>query len=159
MPSETKVTAFLQALVVCGLGWATILTGGCGAAARVETPLTAGPLAGNDPHDKTEFWYQLARRPAVSNDEAFHALLLYFAGSDPAKDYPGRIAELKTRKMLPANFDRPANEMIERGVVALAIARGADIKGGVTMQLIGGSERYADRALQYRGLLPAGSPN
>jgi hypothetical protein len=146
-------------LVLGCLIWAAALTGGCAAPARVAAPLTAGPIAGNDPHNKTEFWYQLGRRPAVSNDEAFHALLLYFNGDDPAKDYIGRVAILKQRKMLSAGFDRPADEMAERGVVALAIARAADIKGGLTMQLLGGGERYADRALQYRGLLPPGSPN
>src|SRR5690242_11806218 len=131
MPSETKVTAFPQALLMCGIervpqvadfgelsravlrdlcgapasspaltSWRTrtsalrailaigligsaLLSGGCGAAARVQAPLTSGPLAGNDAHEKSEFWYQLARRPAVSNDEAFHALLLYFSGNDP----------------------------------------------------------------------------
>src|SRR5438309_387794 len=123
MPSDTRAMGFLRTMLAGATVSIAALAGGCGAPARVVEPLTSGPLAGNDSHQKTEFWYQLARRPAVSNDEAFHALLLYFDGTDPSADYPGRVAALKTRKMLPATFDRPADEIAQRGVVALSIAR------------------------------------
>ena len=136
-----------------------VATGGCAGPTRVADPLTGGPLAGNGASEKTAFWYQLARRPVVSNDEALHGLLLYFADDDPSADYAGRVNELKRRGMLSTAFDRPGDEAVERGTVAYAIAQGAGIKGGLTMQLLGSSTRYADRALQYRGLLPAGSPN
>src|SRR5690242_1878474 len=45
---------------------------GCGSA-HVAAPLTSAGLGTNDPHARMEFWYQLARRPVVSNDEALHA--------------------------------------------------------------------------------------
>ena len=122
---------------------ALALAPGCAAPARVPDPLTRGPLGKADDADvRSEFWYQLARRPAVSNDEAFHALLLYFAGpaSAPA-DYAGRVAALQSRGMLPAGFDRPADEMVERGTVAVAVAEGAAVKGGVTARLLGPTPR------------------
>src|SRR6266705_5622722 len=88
-----------------------ILLGGC-QTARVAQPLT-GKLSGNDPDSQLEFWHTLATRPVTSNDEAFHGLLLYADGQDPAKDYNGRLSTLKSRKMLPANFERPADQAAE----------------------------------------------
>jgi len=144
----------LGLLLIGALG----ITSGCGTPARVAEPL-AQTLAGDAPERQSEFWYQLARSPSVSNDDAFHALLLYFDGGDPAPDYAGRVALLRERRMLPDGFDRPGEEVVERGTIATAIARAAQITGGVTMQLIGVTPRYADRALQSRGLLTSGSPN
>src|ERR1051325_11494830 len=132
------------------------MTVGCHSA-KVAQPLT-GKLAGNDPDAQLEFWHTLATRPVTSNDEAFHGLLLYADGQDPAKDYSGRVATLKQRKMLPHNFDRPADEAVQRGPLALAICRALDIKGGVMLRLTG-AERYAVRELQYLELYPPSGPN
>src|SRR5438067_2623124 len=90
--------------------------------AKVAQPLT-GKLSGNDPDSQLEFWHTLATRPVTSNDEAFHGLLLYADGQDAAKDYAARVSELKLRKMLPANFDRPADMDVERGTLAVEIWR------------------------------------
>jgi len=132
------------------------LAGGCHTA-KVAQPLT-GKLGGNDPDSQLEFWHTLATRPVTSNDEAFHGLLLYADGQDPAKDYAGRVQTLKSRKMLPANFDRPADQAVERGPLAVAICRALDIKGGVMLHLTG-AQRYAVRELQYLDLYPPSAPN
>jgi hypothetical protein len=125
--------------------------------AKVAQPLT-GKLAGNDPDSQLEFWHTLATRPVTSNDEAFHGLLLYADGQDPANDYAGRVRTLKSRKMLPANFDRPADQAVERGPLAVAICRALDIKGGVLLRLTG-AQRYAVRELQFMDLYPPSAPN
>src|SRR5688572_18124489 len=44
-------------------------------------------LAGNEPERQLDFWHTLAVKPLVSNDEAFHALLLYIDGKDDAQTY------------------------------------------------------------------------
>jgi len=125
--------------------------------AKVAQPLT-GKLAGNDPDSQLEFWHTLATRPVTSNDEAFHGLLLYTSGEDPAKDYPGRVAVLKQRKMLPGNFDRPADEAVQRGPLAQAICKALDIKGGLMLRMTG-AQRYAVRELQFLELYPPSGPN
>ena len=125
--------------------------------AKVAQPLT-GKLSGNDPDSQLEFWHTLATRPVTSNDEAFHGLLLYADGQDAAKDYAGRVSTLKSRKMLPANFDRPADQAVERGPLAVAICRALEIKGGVLLRLTG-AQRYAVRELQYLDLYPPSGPN
>src|SRR3954470_24302214 len=133
-----------------------VFVAGCHTA-KVAQPLT-GKLAGNDPDSQLEFWHTLATRPVTSNDEAFHGLLLYADGQDPDNDYASRVKTLKSRKMLANNFDRPADQAVERGPLAMAICRALEIKGGVMMRLTG-AQRYAVRELEFMDLYPPSGPN
>jgi hypothetical protein len=132
-----------------------VLTGCQGA--RVAEPLTA-KLSGNEPESQLEFWHTLATRNLTSNDEAFHGLLLFLDAQDPANDYDGRVKALKDRGLLPKAFNRPANQAVERGVLATALVRTLKIKGGVMQRLTGDNPRYAVRELMYLDLYPPSSP-
>ena len=138
-------------------GAAVILLAGC-QTARVERPLTA-EWGGNDPDSQLEFWHRLAEEPVTSNDDAFHGLLLFFDGEDPAADYAGRVAALRERGLLPGGFDEPAEQAVTRGTLALALVRALDIRGGVMMAFPGRNPRYAVRELQFLGLYPPSSEN
>jgi hypothetical protein len=135
-----------------------LLVIGCHAA-HVSDPLTQKyPSA--DPDQQMEFWHQLNDRPVACNDEAFHGLLLYLDGDDPNADYAARVNAMKSRGMLPAGFDRPADEAVTRGNLAVAIARALQIKGGIVMHVARTSPRYATRELIYLDLYPTtSSPN
>ena len=133
------------------------LTLGC-RSAQVAHPVTA-ELAGNDPDSQIEFWHTLAQRPVTSNDEALHGLLLFVAGEDPATDYTGRVEALHQRQMLPKGFDRPAEEAVQRGTLAVAICRILEIKGGAIMTVFGPSPRYATRELQFMNIYPPSAPH
>lgn len=126
--------------------------------ARVERPL-ALDHGGNDDFEQLEFWHGLASRPVTSNDDAFHGFLLFLDGSDPASDYAGRVATLRSRRMLPARFDQPAGQAVERGTLAVAIVRALEVEGGLLLRLLGPTPRYAVRELQFMGLYPPSSPN
>jgi hypothetical protein len=118
----------------------------------------APELAGSDPDAQMEFWHALPQRRVASNDEAFHALLLFIDGSDPAPDYPARVQAMTDRKLLPAGFNGSAEQAVKRGTLAVARASAIRIKGGLSMRLFGPSPRYAVRELQYVGLFPPSSP-
>jgi hypothetical protein len=126
--------------------------------ARVEQPLTR-TLAGDDPAKQVEFFHELASRPVACNDEAFHGLLLFLDSTDANADYAARVAALKARNMLPADFDRPAEEAVLRGNLAVAIAKSLGIGGGLMMHFMPTSGRYAMRELIYLDILPPGSPH
>jgi hypothetical protein len=137
-----------------------VLAGGC-QSARVARPLTLDH-GGNDDFEQLEFWHALAERPVTSNDDAFHGLLLFLDGNDPASDYSGRVSTLRSRKLLPTNFDQPPDRAVERGTLAVAIVRALKIQGGVMLSLFGHTPldtRYAVRELQYLELFPPSSPN
>src|SRR4051794_32058631 len=133
---------------------------GC-ATPRAGTPLTQG-VAGNDMRSRLNYQRQITDRRICSNDDAFH-LLIQFANDgnvDPCADYTQRLQWLNDRRMLPASFDRPADEAITRGTLAVAIARMLNIRGGILMHALPQSERYATRELVYRGIYPPdSSPN
>jgi hypothetical protein len=132
--------------------------------AQVGQPALASkltPEAANLPAGQIEFWHALNGVPQATNDDAFHALLLYFDTKDDSADYAARVRTLKSRRWLAGDFNEPGGAAVTRGTVAAALCRALNFKGGVTMLLLGGgpSPRYALRELQYRGLLPDSSPN
>ena len=124
---------------------------------KVAQPL-APEIAGNDPEAQLEFWHALPQRKAISNDEGFHAILLFVDGQDAATDYDGRVQLLTERKMLPSGFKESAGQTLRRGTLAVALTQALSIKGGFTMRVFGPSPRYAVRELQYRGVYPPSSP-
>jgi hypothetical protein len=126
--------------------------------AQVGEPLTAR-LGGNDTDSQMEFWHSLAGQNLCSNDEAFHGLLLYLDGTDPANDYAGRVRVLKERKLLNAGFDQPANQAVSRGTLAVALVRALKIKGGLLQRMTNDHPRYATRELMYMELYPPSSPH
>jgi hypothetical protein len=140
-------------LAFCALA---ILLAGC-QTATVQTPVT-GKFSANDSDSQMNFWHELADQSVTSNDDAFHALLLYADSHDNAKNYNERVAAMKSRGVLPESFSEPANQAIERGVLAVAIVKMAGIKGGWVMHVFGPTQRYAVKELEYDGIFPPSSP-
>jgi hypothetical protein len=135
------------------LSLAALFIGGC---ATVQRPVVAD-LSGDDQDTQIDFWHTLATKSVCSNDDAFHALLLDFDGTDPNATYDARVEALKQRGFVGGGFNRPANEGVMRGTIAVALCKAAGIKGGVTMHLFGLNGRYCLRELVYMGLLPPSS--
>jgi hypothetical protein len=133
---------------------ALIGAGGCHSATGKTVPAA---LAGNDPGAQIEFWHSLNDQTVASNDEVFHGILLFTDGKDDSKDYAGRVATLKARKMLPWGFDEPAERAVSRGTTAVAIVQMLKIRGGLTMSLLGPIPRYSVRELIFMNLFPPGS--
>jgi hypothetical protein len=112
---------------------------------------------GNEEQQQLDYWHEVATKPLISNDEAFHGLLLYLDGKDDATAYDQRVATLRARGFLPKNFNRGANDALERGTLAVPLAKHLGLKGGLTMRLTGVTPRYATRELEYRGVYPPSS--
>src|SRR3954466_8698455 len=123
---------------------------------RAGTPL-AQDVRADDPMGKLKFQRQITQRRICSNDDAFHLLIQYANGEDPCEDYTARLQWLRQRQMLPDGFDRPADEAITRGALAVGIARVLNVKGGIVMRVLPRSQRYVTRELVYRGIYPSGS--
>ena len=93
----------------------------------------------------------------MTNDEAFHALIIFAEEYDPGSDYADRVKWLKLRGYLSGGFDQNANGAVERGTVAQILAQILDIKGGLTMRLVGPHPRYATQELVFLGIMPPSS--
>jgi hypothetical protein len=125
-------------------------------AARVSEPLTR-TLASDE--SQLDFWHELNNRPVTCNDDAFHGVLLFLDQADPNPDYSARVNALKTRGLLPKDFDRPGDEAVSRGTMALVISKTLAIKGGMMLHLSPDCPRYAVRELVYLELYPPSTPN
>jgi hypothetical protein len=135
-----------------------ILLGTIGCSSTPLSQALAPEFARNDPDAHLEFWHALPERKAVSNDEAFHAVLLFVDGEDASADYGQRVQALKDRGMLSDGFAEAPASPVRRGTLAVALSHALDIKGGLTMRVFGPSGRYATRELQYAGVYPPSSP-
>ena len=133
------------------------LLAGCNTA-KVSRPVVAD-LSADDMDTQLDFWHTLATKSVTCNDDAFHGFLLDFDGTDPSKSYAERVAKLKSRGLLLPSFDRPANEAVTRGTIAVVLCKAADVRGGVILLATGRSERYCLRELQYLDLMPPSSTN
>jgi hypothetical protein len=150
---KTQILILVVSAGLIGVGAAA----GC-KTAHVDQPLTA-ELGASDADTQLEFWHTLAQQTVTSNDDAFHGLLLFLDGTDASTDYAGRVETLKSRKLLPAGFNQPAEQAVDRGTLAVALSRALKIRGGLVMALTGPSPRYATRELVFLGIYPPSSPN
>lgn len=133
------------------------LMSGCHTAAVSES--VASRFGGADPDNTIEFWHQLGDRPVACNDDAFHGLLIYIDGEDKSESYAARVDILKSRGLLSPRFNAPPTQAVDRGTLAVAIAKSLKIKGGLMMRATGVAPRYAVRELMYEGVYPPSSPN
>src|SRR5687768_10395503 len=126
MPSNPSIS---RVALVAACLFTKILLLGC--AATTTVPDSVLPrTAGNDEQQQLDYWHEVATKPLISNDEAFHGLLLYLDGKDDATTYDQRVAALNWRGLLPKNFDKPAAAALERGTLAVPLAKHLGLRGG-----------------------------
>jgi hypothetical protein len=112
---------------------------------------------------QVEFLRAVEKMPAVTNNDAFHALLMMQDGNDPNADYDARRAEGLRRGWIRSWDARSPNEAAKVGWMASAGCQVMDVKGGLTMNLFGPFTgplpRYATRELVYMEVLPMRTEN
>lgn len=153
MRSKTKILS--GALFVAM--YALAATGGGCQTAHIRNPVLA-KYSGNDADSQLNFWHELANRRLTSNDDAFHAVLLWADGRDDANSYAQRVTILKSRGLLYPQFSHTADDAIRRGDLAVIIVKLLNIKGGWMMHVFGPVPRYAVRELIYLDVYPPSSP-
>jgi hypothetical protein len=122
-----------------------------------ETHSVVAKFPGDDADAQLGFWHELATHRLTSNDDAFHGILLDMDGHDKSANYADRVATLKSRGLLNASFNEPADTAIERGVLAVIVVKELKIRGGWAMHVFGDTERYSLRELVYLGIFPPSS--
>ncbi len=141
--------------------WTICLIGALLATVGCQRTQRASPLITEyDPNDTTaelDFWHGLADLPLTTNNDAFHGLIIYANDADPNLTYEDRLAWLVEQGHLDAGFDGQADEAVGYGTIARIMASILDIKGGLTMRLIGPHPRYALRELTFLRIIPTRS--
>jgi len=109
--------------------------------------------------DELDFLAAVERMPAVTNNDALHGFFLLQDGSDPHGDFQARVAEGQRRGWFPMGTPVRANEAAKIGWMATAGCRVMDVRGGLSMNLLGPLPRYATRELVYMEILPLRTEN
>ena len=130
------------------------------AAGCARTTLSGSVVDGHgdaDPTSEMDFWDGLAEQGVVSNHDALHALLLQFAGKSEGA-LAERLMEARRRGWIEPDATLDPNKTARAGWIARVVCIEANLRGGLTMRLLGASERYGIKELAHRGWLPDMAP-
>ncbi len=146
----------LRALLVIVIA-ASVAVGmaGCGGgvAGRITHPSATLP----EKEDSAAFLDRISSQPDVSENDAMRGILLLLDGKDIAGAFENRVKILRKKDIIDAGWDYDAKRPITRGKFAYMIYQACGIPGGVTLQLVGPTQRYCLRELQYREVMAEGA--
>ena len=77
---------------------------------------------------------------------------------DAAGTFRQRVEILREKKIVGENWDHQAERPITRGRLAYMVYQVTGIPGGVILRVIGPTQRYCLRELQYRRMMTPGLP-
>lgn len=109
--------------------------------------------------EEIDFLAAVERMNAVTNNDALHAFFLLQDGDDAHADYMARRAEAQRRGWMPGDASPRPNEAAKVGWMAMAGCEVMQVKGGLTMHVLGNSPRYATRELVFMEILPLRTEN
>ena len=106
-----------------------------------------------------DFIAAVEKMNAVTNNDALHAFFLLQDGDDAHADYAARRAEAQKRGWMPGDASVRPNEAAKVGWMAMAGCEVMQVKGGLSMHLLGNVPRYATRELVFMEILPLRTEN
>ncbi|MFM1935429.1 MAG: hypothetical protein RI990_388 [Planctomycetota bacterium] len=109
--------------------------------------------------EEMDFLDALNQQTVVTNDDALHALIAFADGADLSSTYAGRVEVAKRKQWIDASWDRPGDESAQVGWMAVAGVRILDVKGGLSLRLLGPTPRYATKELVFMDILPLRTEN
>ncbi len=152
MPTALRSVKLVLLVVLAGVALA-----GC-ARTRISEPFDVNARPGSLDSEMA-FWGHITDRPAVSNDEALHGLILFADGVDLSRSWEERLDLAKERNWVAESFNEDPDLALQRGTLARAVAVICRIRGGVMMRVLGPTARYAHRELVWEGIIAGGTAN
>ena len=130
----------------------TVVAAGCGTPGHVANGVATLP---EDPNSAL-FIHRLSSAETVTENDGLRGVLMLLDGKDSAGTFQERVDNLRERNILNSSWDYDATRALTRGRLAYMIYQATDFPGGVTLMLMGPSERYCLRELRYRGMMGTG---
>jgi len=118
--------------------------------AAKESPLPAD-------ESSAEYLDRISSQTSVSENDAMRGILLLLDGKDSAGGFAERLRILRQRGIVPARWDCRPQRPLSRGRMAYMIYQACKVPGGVMLTLIGPTQRYCLRELQYREIIGPGA--
>ena len=113
-----------------------------------DTPLSV--------RDSAEYLDAMSSRPTVTEAEAIEGVLLVLGEEGKKRTFAQAVAFLTQRKILSPRWTHSADRATTKGRVAYMAYQTCNIRGGLTLTVLGPSQRYCLKELQYLGLMSRG---
>lgn len=161
MRSSARVAApalapgFARLAAVVGAAVLALALGACERARVTDSAVVRFPSASQE----LEFIDALNEQVVVTNDDALHGLIVFADGADLSPDYESRVRIARDKGWLHRTWKSPGDESATIGWMAVAGCKIVNVKGGLTMRLLGPTPRYATRELVFMGVLPMRTDN
>lgn len=107
--------------------------------------------------DSAAYLDRVSSQRLVGLNDATRGIILLMDGQDQCTDFDSRVALLRSRNVLPADWKLDESQALSRGQLAYMICQACNVRGGLTMTLTGPTQRYCLRELQYQGFIGRGS--
>jgi hypothetical protein len=109
--------------------------------------------------DSAAFLDRVAQGRTLTENDAARGVLMLLDGADQRREFGQRVDALRQRGLIGKDWVMVADRPVTRGRLAYMVCQACAIRGGVTMMLLGPSERYCLRELVYRQMMAAGPPD
>ena len=100
------------------------------------------------------FLKEIAGKEDVALGDACRAIYYFVGGDENEKNMDTIFADLLERKLIKKSYQRKADGRLTRGQCAYMLCKALGIRGGLTMTVVGTSERYALRECIFLELMP-----
>jgi len=142
----------MKSTITLALGLAVLSAGliGCGTG-QIQSPQAVLPA-----EESPGLIDRISSLETVDENSALRAVLMLVDGKDDCKTFGERLRALQDRKIADPSWDFQADKPISRGKLAYMVFTGCDIKGGLTLTLLGPSQRYCLRELKFKGIIVSG---
>ena len=97
---------------------------------------------------------ELMEKKEVTLADGCRAIYYFRGGDENEKDIDAIVARLLEMEYIEKSYREKLDDRLRRGQFAYLLCKALDIKGGLTMRIIGTRERYALREVIFLGLMP-----
>lgn len=105
--------------------------------------------------DSLDFWDALEKQSVTTNDDALHGLILLTNTDQELGTWDERVRFARTQGWIAEDAEPPPpQESAQMGFIAVCVCDVLNVRGGLSMQLLGPTPRYCTRELVHMGLLP-----
>ena len=142
MTTHYALALLLGAAMLAGCGSGMITNG--------EAELTAN-------ESSPAFLDRVSDERQVTFNDATRGLVILLDGEDTFDTLEQRVTYLRSRSVIPAEWNIDAFAPVTRGRLAYMTYVASEMSGGVWLTVAGPSQRYCLREMQYRGVMGDGT--
>ena len=107
-------------------------------------------------HADTAFLRVLLEKKVASFADACRVMVILHTKNRETATFEQDVAHLRQAGILPTKWEVAADRPVDRGQLSCMLCKALGIKGGLTMRVLGPTQRYAFQECVFLKLLPDG---